>query len=85
MMVMGMMHRSVERWESRARRSNSRTARYSRIGKCLARAKDKRDRTERGDKRRSIGHGTHPLIGYWAAFPKTLSRAFRARKGILNF
>jgi hypothetical protein len=64
MMVMGTRHRSVECRESRARRSNPRTARCSRIGKCLARAQDKRDYTERRDERRSIGHGTHPLVGY---------------------
>jgi hypothetical protein len=67
--MMGMRHRSVECRESRTRRSNPRTtARRSRIGKCLARAKDKRDCTERRDQRRFIGHGTHPSAGYWAAF-----------------
>ena len=50
-----------ERRESRARRSKARTARGARIGGGLARGKDKRDGTERRDKRCSIGHGTHPL------------------------
>jgi hypothetical protein len=68
--VVVVMHRSECR-ESRTRRHSARTAggsawapRADWIGKCLARGKDKRDCTERRDERRSIGHGTHPFIGY---------------------
>jgi hypothetical protein len=83
-----MMHRSAgRRLESRGRRSRPSSTRYSRIGQCLARGKDKRDATERRDKRptHSTGHGTHQLAGYGAAFLRTLGRAFRARKGIINY
>ena len=45
-------------------RSNPRAVRGPRIGRGLARGKDKRDYAERRDKCRSIGHGTHLFIGY---------------------
>ena len=67
-MMMLMHTRSAG--EGRTRRSSACAAHWSGIGKCLARGKDKRDNTERGEKRRSIGHGSHPFVGYWAAFPK---------------
>ena len=82
-----MMQRSADwRLESRMRRSKHSATHDCRIGKCFARGKDKRYCTERRDKRstHSIGHGTHPFAGYRAAFLRTLSRAFRARKGIIN-
>ena len=59
--VLVMMHRSAGcLWEGWTLRSSPCAARGSRIGKCLARAKDKRDYAERGDKLHSMGHGTHP-------------------------
>jgi hypothetical protein len=69
------------------RRGNPSNMRYSRIGQCRARGKDKCDSTERCDKRpaHSMGHGTHHSKGYGAAFLQTPSRAFRAREDILNF
>jgi hypothetical protein len=62
-----MMQRSADwRLESRGWWSKPSTTRDSRIGKCLARGKDKRYYTERRDKRpiHSIGHGTHQFVGY---------------------
>ena len=69
-----MMLRSADwRLESRTRRSkhSAKHYRYSRIGKCLARGKDKRYYTERRDKRpnHSIGHGTHLFVGLLSSIP----------------
>ena len=50
--------------EGRTRRSSACAAHWSGIGECLACGKDKRDYTERGEKRRSIGHGSYPFVGY---------------------
>lgn len=58
--VVMMMPRVGECRESRTRWRRARTACRARIGQGFARGKDKRDCAERCDKRRSIGHGTHP-------------------------
>ena len=61
--VMMLMH-TRSAGEARTRRSSASAAHRSGIGKCLARGKDERDYTKRGDKCISIGHGSHPFVGY---------------------
>jgi len=72
---------------NRMRRSKPSTRRCSRPGECLVRGKHKRYYAERRDKRpiHSIRHGTYQFVGYWAALQRTLSRASRARKCIINY
>jgi hypothetical protein len=52
--------------------------RRSRPGKCLVRSEHKLDCAERGDQRpvHSIRHGTHQLVGYWAAFQRNARPGF---------
>src|SRR6266849_511299 len=68
-------------------RSSPSTNRCSRPGECLVRGKHERYQAERGDKRPiySIRHDTYQFAGYRAALQRTLSRAFRARKYIINY
>ena len=48
--------------EGRTRRRRACATHRSGIGKCLARAKHKRQHAKRGDKRFSIGHGSHRSV-----------------------
>ncbi len=68
-------------------RSKPATRRRSGPGGCLVRGKHERRRTERREKRpiHFIGHGTHHFVGCRAILQRTLGRAFRARKRIINY
>ena len=70
---------------NRMRRSKPSTMRGTRPGECLVRGKHKRYYAERRDKRpiHSIRHGIYQFVG--VAPQRTLSRAFRARKRVLNY
>ena len=83
-----MPKRSGERpMGNRMRRSKRAMNRGSGPRECLVRGQHQRGCAKRRDKRpiHSIRHGTYPFVGCRAALQRTLSRAFRARKRMINY
>jgi hypothetical protein len=82
-----MPERVDNRWMGhRMCRSRSSARRCSRCRECLVRGKHQRDHAERRDKRpmQSIPHDTHTIRWLPSTPQRTLGRACRVGKGIIN-